>query len=74
MHKRRYLIVLSLVVTPVVFSWTLEVAFVSHEMQTMIFFVFPIPGVAAYHITMYMLFLSCWVAGFVLLHDSISTQ
>ena len=72
MHKRRYLLVLALVVTPVIFSWTLEVAFVSHEMQTMIFFIFPIPGVLAYHATMYMLFLSCWVAGFVLLHDSLS--
>jgi len=72
MHKRRYLLVLALVTTPVIFSWTLEVAFVSHEMQTMIFFVFPISGLAAYHATMYMLFLSCWVAGFVLLHDSIS--
>jgi len=40
-------------------------------MQTMIFFVFPISGVLAYHATMYMLFLSCWIAGFVLLHDSI---
>jgi hypothetical protein len=72
MDKRRYFLVLALVTTPVIFSWTLEVAFVSHEMQRMIFFVFPISGVLAYHTTMYILFLSCWIAGFVLLHDSIS--
>jgi len=74
MDKRRYFLVLALVTTPVIFSWTLEVAFVSHEMQTMIFFVWAIPGVLAYHSTMYILFLSCWVAGFVLLHDSISNS
>ncbi|AFH21611.1 hypothetical protein OSG_eHP5_00105 [environmental Halophage eHP-5] len=71
MDKRRYFLVLALVVTPVIFSWTLEVAFVSHEMQRMIFFIWAIPGVLAYHSTMYILFLSCWIAGFVLLHDSI---
>ena len=72
MDKRRYFLVLALVTTPVIFSWTLEVAFVSHEMQRMIFFVWAIPGVLAYHTTMYILFISCWIAGFVLLHDSIS--
>ena len=72
MDKRRYFLVLALVTTPVIFSWTLEVAFVSHEMQRMIFFVWAIPGVLAYHSTMYILFISCWIAGFVLLHDSIS--
>ena len=71
MDKRRYFLVLALVTTPVIFSWTLEVAFVSHEMQRMIFFVWAIPGVLAYHSTMYILFISCWIAGFVLLHDSI---
>jgi len=71
MHKR-YLLVLSVIATPVFFSWTLEVAFTSHEMQTMIFFIFPIPGVLAYHVSMYLMFLSCWIAGFVLLHDSLS--
>jgi hypothetical protein len=72
MDKRRYFLVLALCTTPVIFSWTLEVAFVSHEMQRMIFFIWAIPGVLAYHSTMYILFLSCWVSGFVLLHDSVS--
>jgi hypothetical protein len=71
MDKRRYLLVLAVISTPVIFSWTLEVAFVSHKMQTMIFFIWAIPGVAAYHTTMYMLFLSCWIAAFVLICDGI---
>lgn len=71
MDRRRYLLVLAVISTPIIFSWTLEVAFVSHEMQTMIFFIWAIPGVAAYHITMYILFLSCWIAAFVLLCDAV---
>jgi hypothetical protein len=70
MNKLRYLVVLAVISTPVIFSWTLEVAFVSHEMQTMIFFVWPVPGVAAYHTTMYLLFVSCWTAAFILICDA----
>ncbi len=69
MHPRRYLVALALITMPLIFVWTLEVAFISHEMQTLIFYVIPISGVAAYHTTMYLLFIICWFAAFLILSE-----
>jgi len=53
-------IVLSLiaVASPFVWVWTTEVALVSHDMHGLIFFVWAISGVAGYHVTMYVMFVS----------------
>lgn len=60
-------------VSPFVWVWTTEIAFVSHEMHDIIFFVWAVSGVLGYHLTMYFMFLSIFLLSFRVLQLSIST-
>lgn len=51
---------------PVIFVWTMELLVTMDELRDngLVFYVWEIPPVAAYHATMYAMFLASWGAAF----------
>lgn len=62
------LLAMLLAVTPVIFVWTTELLVTSEDLTDtgVVFFIWDIPPLAAYHATMYVMFLVSWIGAFTI--------
>jgi len=63
-----------LALAPVIFVWTMELLVTSEELTDsgLVFFIWEIPPLAAYHATMYVMFLVSWIGAFNITHHGLS--
>lgn len=68
---KKSVLAILLSISPVIFVWNMELAVEAEEITDMyyIFYIWEIRPLVVYHMSMYLMFLVCWLSAYTMVRD-----